>query len=234
MIDPIRLQALIDGECSAAERRQLLQQIDSQPDQWRDIALALLEEQVFAKDIRTLRGKAIQNSTAEMPVATHSVFLDQEISKRPVARKGWRFGPVLAACLALSVGLTIGRFVLRGDGDSLLGNSNGNPMLVDNATEKSGAKAQAEFNQDEYERSLPVADLRSSNNRYEIPIYDVNHVDPTLVLAKRAYEVERAKEQLRRQGYDIDLQQNYLTGQLNDGRKVIVPIQEVGLRPYGQ
>lgn len=234
MIDPIRLQALIDGECSAAERRRLLQQIDSQPDQWRDVALALLEEQVFAKDIRAMRGNAIPNAATEVPVASHSVLSEQEIGKRPLARKGWQFGPVLAACLALSVGLTIGRFVLRGDADSLLGNSGGNPMLVDNTWEKPATKAQLEFNQDEYERSLPVADLRSTNNRYEIPIYDVNHVDPALVLAKRAYEVERAKEQLRRQGYDIDLQQNYLTGQLNDGRKVVVPIHEVGLRPYGQ
>jgi biotin operon repressor len=55
-----------------------------------------------------------------------------------------------------------------------------------------------------------------------------------LVYAKRAYEIEKAKEQLRRNGYDVDLQHNYLTGQLQDGRKVIVPIQEVGLRPYGQ
>lgn len=234
MIDPIRLQALIDGECSAAERCRFLQQIDSQPDQWRDVALALLEEQVFAKDIRATRGNEVQDSTIDMSVAAHTVLREHEISNRPSTKKGWRFGPVLAACLALSVGLTIGRFVWRGDADSLLGNSSGNPMLVDNTSEKPATKAPLEFNQDEYERSLPVADLRSLNSRYEIPIYDVNHVDPALVLAKRAYEVERAKEQLRRQGFDIVLQQNYLTGQLNDGRKVVVPIHEVGLRPYGQ
>jgi hypothetical protein len=79
-----------------------------------------------------------------------------------------------------------------------------------------------------------VADLRLPNNGYEIPVYDVNQVDPALVYAKRAYEIEKAKEQLRRNGYDVDLQHNYLTGQLQDGRKVVVPIQEVGLRPYGQ
>jgi hypothetical protein len=134
----------------------------------------------------------------------------------------------------LSVGIAIGRFVMRGDMGSVPWGSNSGGLLVGDKTTHSDSDRLNGLTQEEYEKSLPVADLRMPNNGYEIPVYDVNQVDPALVYAKRAYEIEKAKEQLRRNGYDVDLQHNYLTGQLQDGRKVVVPIQEVGLRPYGQ
>lgn len=234
MIDPIRLQALVDGECSAAERRRVLSQIDDQPEQWRELALALLEEQTFRNEIRLMRSEASTVPRDEPNSLPFASLTGSSEAYNGRIKKHWYAGPVLAACLMLSVGIAIGRFVMRGDmGSAQWGNSSSD-MLVDNQSTNSNTNKLKSLTQDEYEKTLPVADLRTPNNSYEIPVYDVNHVDPALVYAKRAYEIEKVKEQLRRNGYDIDLQHNYLTGQLQDGRKVVVPIQEVGLRPYGQ
>lgn len=233
MIDPIRLQALVDGECSAAERRRLLIQMESQPEQWRALALALLEEQIFRSEIRSMRSLGSDETRdKQQPV---SLVSTSDIDELRVTRSRRRrlAGPILAACLMLSFGIAIGRFVARGDLGAMPWQSDASSVLVDNQSAKPSS-ALGGLSQEEYEKTLPVADLRGNSGSYEIPVYDVNHVDPALVYAKRAYEIEKAKEQLRRNGYDIDLQHNYLTGQLQDGRKVIVPIQEVGLRPYGQ
>lgn len=234
MIDPIRIQALVDGECSAAERRRLLSQIENQPERWRELALALLEEQAFRSEIGSMRAVVSEGQQdGAQKVSLVSLKDGNELGVLR-AKKRWYAEPVLAACLMLSIGVAIGRFVMRGDVGLLSSGSNSNPLLVDNQTTNTPSGIGGGLTQEEYERTLPVADLRASNNGYEIPVYDVNHVDPALVYAKRASEIEKAKVQLRRQGYDLDLQHNYLTGQLQDGRKVIVPIQEVGLRPYGQ
>ncbi len=230
MIDPVRLQALVDGECSAAERRRLLNEIDNQPERWRELALALLEEQTFRNEIRLMRSEASMVKRTETNLnSPNSLVGDQDVFSGRVMKR-WYAVPVLAACLMLSVGIAIGR-VMRGGVGSFQWGINSGDMLVENQTTNTNPTG---LTQDEYEKTLPVADLRTPSSGYEIPVYDVNHVDPALVYAKRAYEIEKAKEQLRRKGYDVDLQHNYLTGQLQDGRKVVVPIQEVGLRPYGQ
>lgn len=234
MIDPIRLQALVDGECSAAERRRLLNQIDNSPEQWRELALALLEEQTFRNEIRLMRHEASNPMRSESTSASLTSLAGITETNNGRVKKHWYTGPVLAACLMLSVGVAIGRFVMRGDISSVPWGSNAGGLLVGDRTTQSNSDNTRGLTQEEYERTLPVADLRGSGNRYEIPVYDVNQVDPALVYAKRAYEIEKAKDQLRRNGYELDLQNNYFTGQLQDGRKVIVPIQEVGLRPYGQ
>lgn len=230
MIDPIRLQALVDGECSAAERRRILSQIDNQPERWRELALALLEEQTFRNEIRLMRSEASTATPTDTNLSSPSSLIGDLNVFSARDKRRWYAGPILAACLMLSLGVAIGR-VMRGGVGSFEWGSNSGDMLVENQSTNPKSKS---LTQDEYEKTLPVADLRTSGSGYEIPVYDVNHVDPALVYAKRAYEIEKAKEQLRRKGYDLDLQQNYLTGQLQDGRKVVVPIQEVGLRPYGQ
>lgn len=230
MIDPIRLQALVDGECSAAERRRLLSEIDSQPERWRELALALLEEQTFRNEIRLMRSEASTVKRTEKNLNSLSSLVNDQDRFSDRVKKRWYAAPVLAACLMLSVGVAIGRVMRVGVGSFEWGSNSGD-MLVENQSTNLKSKG---LTQDEYEKTLPVADLRTPSSGYEIPVYDVNHVDPALVYAKRAYEIEKAKEQLRRKGYDLDLQHNYLTGQLQDGRKVVVPIQEVGLRPYGQ
>ena len=67
----------------------------------------------------------------------------------------------------------------------------------------------------------------------EIPIYDMEEVDPTVMWTKENYEIARMNEKLRKQGYELDVRPEYYTGTLNDGRKLIVPVKHVGLKPFG-
>ena len=113
MIDPIRIQALVDGECSAAERRRLLSQIENQPERWRELALALLEEQAFRSEIGSMRAvvsEGQRDGAQKVPLVSLKDGNELGVLR---AKKRWYAEPVLAACLMLSIGVAIGRFVMR-------------------------------------------------------------------------------------------------------------------------
>jgi hypothetical protein len=52
-IDPIQLQRLIDGECSAEDLRTLLLTARAEPKSWEEIGLALLEDRAFQQQLKT-------------------------------------------------------------------------------------------------------------------------------------------------------------------------------------
>lgn len=97
-----------------------------------------------------------------------------------------------------------------------------------------GATNQLVSNKSDPYEGLPETDLRVQIGNENIPIFDARELDPQLVMALQAYEVQKANQRLRQQGFEIDLRPEYMTGQLNDGRQVVVPIHQVGLRAYGQ
>jgi hypothetical protein len=53
--DDHRFDLLVDGELSAAERRQLLAGLDEEPGGWRRCALAFLEAQAWQQDLGAIR-----------------------------------------------------------------------------------------------------------------------------------------------------------------------------------
>ena len=46
-VGELAMMRLVDGELKSAERAKLLKQLESQPDGWRDCALAFLEDQAW-------------------------------------------------------------------------------------------------------------------------------------------------------------------------------------------
>lgn len=248
MIDPLRLQSLVDGECSASQRRELLESCESNPSQWKEIALALLEEQQFAKQIRTVspqtptRGEAglrpsFQSKTGDMaPLPFVSLSAKAESlgqSTQPSAKPS-SWWPVLAAGLMGLAAFLGGRMLPFAD-QGAVGGPDARTTSFKLATEPSlGATNQLVANQSDPYEGLPETDLRVQIGNEDIPIFDPKELDPQLVMALQAYEIQKANQRLRQQGFEIDLRPEYMTGQLNDGRQVVVPIHQVGLRAYGQ
>lgn len=259
MIDPLQLQALVDGECSPGQRRELLEHCDSNPENWREIALAMLEEQQFSKQLHNVTPANpiaavssapaspkifTSNSLANLPIQNLSTAIDRPVlHDRPEEReRSWR--PFLAAGLIGLAAFWGGRMVPSSNShdstskDALATNQSTlfKPSIQSHTPGTSGLAATNQLVSDPgnpYE-GLPETDLRVQIGNQDIPIFDPNDIDPQLVLALQAYEVQKANQRLRQQGFEIDLRPEYMTGQLNDGRQVVVPIHQVGLRPYGQ
>ncbi|MEI7460646.1 MAG: hypothetical protein WCK15_14630 [Pirellula sp.] len=126
----------------------------------------------------------------------------------------------LAAGLLMAIGFYGGSFLA--DRSSALSRSKPPSVVVANEPPR-----------DSDYRGMKMVVTGPNSEPSEIPIYDMEEVDPTVMWAKENYEIARMNEKLRKQGYELDVRPEYYTGTLNDGRKLIVPVKHVGLKPFG-
>jgi len=95
MIDPIQLQSIVDGECTGSQRRALLAECEGEPQKWKILALALLEEQQFRKQIAMFDAKVSnedsivqsiprERSSADVvsSLAAHPLSVNQAVLKK--------------------------------------------------------------------------------------------------------------------------------------------------------
>ncbi len=120
VVDSMKIQRLIDGELSHADRAELLQQIDESPEpcraeKWREVALALVEDRAFEKEIR--RGAPSVEDTVRMPMLQAALDTHVDLKCLPkqttpvvasVSSQGMKPSFMVAACLALmTLGLQV-------------------------------------------------------------------------------------------------------------------------------
>jgi hypothetical protein len=262
MIDPIQLQSIVDGECTGSQRRALLAECEGKPQQWKILALALLEEQQFRKQIALFDAKGSKEDvvTRILPLEPKTIEPDSSVTTRPLniiqeptsgyagvprgIRSPWStWGPVLAAGVLGVMGFVGGRTFsgltatspTSPSSELVAGmQSNGDSALKNLPTDNEPSIGLV-ASTDPYD-GMPETDLRVRlpSSDYEIPIFDATDFDPTIALAKQEIEIQEANQRLRKQGFEIDMKPEYVMGKLQDGRQVIVPIHKVGLRQYGQ
>ena len=73
----------------------------------------------------------------------------------------------------------------------------------------------------------------ASDRAIEIPLVDAREIDPQLIVANNALEIAKLNQQLKRRGYELEAKPTMYSGALEDGRRIMVPIHNVSLRPYG-
>ena len=225
-----RFDLLVDGELSEADRRDFLSSLDDVPNGWRRCALAFLEAQSWKKAIG-----AIQRESAARPTAA-----------RPVRRSRFPGGllgtlAAMAACFTLALGLGL---VLRGVWQS-------GPQPQRSPSQFAGAPEQAPA-------ELPVSELPDSPSPPQAPPDDWRLVTVPVgfgphgaesipLLAKETDRIdEKWLEQfaprvpaellrlLEESGHEVRRSRRLVPFQLDDGRRVVVPFEEVEFRPIGK
>ncbi|MCY2980648.1 MAG: hypothetical protein NTU79_18450 [Planctomycetota bacterium] len=222
MINPNKLQMIVDGECSHEVRLDFLRELDAEPQGWRTLALAMLEEQQWLNQISAashspLSPIASDRISAEAPL--NNAEKPRLKSAQPFVSSQVWFS-ALAAGLLMAIGFYGGSFLA--DRSSALSRSKPPSVVVANEPPR----------EIDY-RGMKMVVTGPNSETSEIPIYDMEEVDPTVMWAKENYEIARMNEKLRKQGYELDVRPEYYTGTLNDGRKLIVPVKNVGLKPFG-
>lgn len=244
MVTQVQIQSMVDGEFSHEERATLLREIESEPDNWRALALALLEEQEWSRQISSSAKRNSQNLSPSTMVTSSFQGLVSSEPVKPMLRvasldqlggatgekSGKRlasWGSVLAACFLLGVGIYGGSFL---PGTNSL-KSNDLPELV----AVDGAKRNVEESPIDGRLESNMGMLVSGPNREreEIPIYDLNAIDHEVFVAREKYELAKINQRLRKEGFELDVRPEYYMGKLNDGRQLIVPVKHVGLKPFG-
>jgi hypothetical protein len=228
-MNPLDLQRIVDGELSHELRSELLRALGPDSSQWQELALLLLEDQELSKQI--LR---------EPPIAPiHLVRASLESDALPSTRSkksslGYR---LLAVCAIFTVGLGSGLgsgFWFKAIAPEAASTSQASSLTKSDMPSAfpsdSNRASGASF---DYVSPWRVRVENASDRAIEIPLVDAREIDPQLILANNALEIAKLNQQLKRRGYELEAKPTMYSGALEDGRRIMVPIHNVSLRPYG-
>jgi hypothetical protein len=228
-MNPLDLQRIVDGELSHELRSELLRALGPDSSQWQELALLLLEDQELSKQI--LR---------EPPIAPkHIVRASLESDALPSTRSkksslGYR---LLAVCAIFTVGLGSGLgsgFWFKAIAPQAASSSQASSLTKSDTPiafpSDSNRASGASF---DYVSPWRVRVENASDRAIEIPLVDAREIDPQLILANNALEIAKLNQQLKRRGYELEAKPTMYSGALEDGRRIMVPIHNVSLRPYG-
>lgn len=205
--DEILIDRLIEGELDDPARRSLLLRLDALPDGWRRLALAFLEAQAWRQSLGKLAAEISVAPASEMP----------RRRRGPIAR-AW-----LARAAALLVVFGVGWRAGRSEGpgrpqppsqESL---SVARPAEAPRLDPPPASEAPGPGGTGEVARSEPVGP--------PIPQSDVEAVTPWLS--------EAGRDRLQRQGYEVQRRPAVAAVQLRDGRRAVIPVEDVMVRYVG-
>ena len=253
------IDRLVDGELSRGDESRLLSRLDSTPDGWRQLALAFVEARRWRTAMIERTTESANSGAGSVPAAeaSHSIpTTSVPATAAPTGGSRRLFAAALAASLVAGAlgGLGIARW--RADGRataSLPGTSsnslhpgetlvepvkNRGPSSLDRPhdTPNDAALAGSDRPLDpspSSERALTMfvgGGTSDGAKPIDIPVIPVAQADPTWLDAEKASVPETFREAMEKQGRVVNVRRQFYPVLLNDGRRVIVPIDDVEVR----
>ncbi len=239
-MDEIELQRLMDGELDHAERQRVLIQLDCMPSRWRSVALALLEDQDFRREL----GPSLvvqeplvfaSKQAADQGGPSAPAPLNSKIAKK--SSRPWQ-SMALAASLLMGLGFAGGNWLARQfDSSAEPAKSTLAAPSIATSIPKSNDEAELELASLKPVGQLNFASDAASNANGEtvqLPLYEAAPEQISQMLQDQQRQMHAWNEQLRRRGFELDWQHEMLESRLPNGRAVIVPVQQVNVRSLGQ
>jgi hypothetical protein len=238
--DQALLDKLVDGELTPAERRDVLSSLDDQPHNWRRLAMAFLEAQVWQRELSDVVAMTSTVRTAESngradgrPEPTTRVP-SRPVMRPPVTRPGrrWPAFTGLAASFCVVFGLGFACANLRsGTGAPTMA-----PLLVPNGstagvTDLAGSNAESDS---ESIRLLLEGDSPDSYQAVDLPIVEASDAESLLLAEQAPFVPEQVRRRLERMGHEVQEVRRLIPLQLPDGREGVVPVNDVQVRFVGQ
>lgn len=217
---------LVDGELSPEQVRWLLASMEEQPSGWRRCALAFLEAQSWGRDLDVIRAEATASSPTER-ASNQATF-----SRRSLTILVMAAGLLVAFLLGLGMQSTRqGRQIAQPPKNTPKQNSqNQQENLKPQETQK------LRENPALAKTTVPQTKLKS------VDPYQKNHPPGTLVDLPLVHAAQASQEEwfnqrsvvpdhllwlLRRSGHEVLQQRQWVPLDLQDGRRVIVPVDRV-------
>ena len=239
--DDVRFDRLVDGEATPNEYRELLAALEDEPGGWRRCAMAFLEDQALRRELGALRDEAVEG-------ASHD---NQTIAEQPAANSPAfnRTGMLLAMAASFLIAFGLG-YVLRstsiGDPPRPEFVAEDNPgelslerpqdsQLAGNSSEVGGSlTTQPEFSPQPLENvTLVVGNNETDAERFELPVVHYGDVGDEYFRTERTAMPRQMREMLQRQGHQLRRTQGYVPVEMEDGRRLVVPVEEVEIVPVG-
>lgn len=243
------LDLLVDNELSEAERRDLLGQCESQPDGWRACALAFLEAQDWSNtlgvsrpmqplDVQPPRRAANPTDAAGTAPEQPTGPREAEPATRPASvsrpARFWSVssaigGLAMAASLLLAFGVgmwmnPVGGWVSPLKHDFVVGPAN---------TERGGSAgpaARAAVGRSPQTARLVVGGS-TGGNEVQVPIIEGDGLDDDWWRRQPAALPADVRRAFERMGHQVRERRQLLPFELEDGRRIMVPVDQIDVQP---
>jgi hypothetical protein len=197
---------LVDGELSPDEYRRLVSSLDTAPDGWKRLGCAFLEGQAWRQDL------------APLPV----------VEKAPLRAQPWWMRPSpqwLAMAAALMLVFALGTQIDQAQ--SRLFPPGGERVAVRPQSPVAAAPAPAPGSGEmRVLVNRPGVDARPT----EVPVFDVNKIDPQVWQFSTELPDDVVKE-LESMGGKVVRERCLLPMHLDDGRTIVIPIERIEVVP---
>jgi hypothetical protein len=228
-LNDLDLDLLVDGELDEQRRGELLARLENVPGGWRRCALAFLEAQSWTADLRAIR----QESQAAAQAS----------------RRGWqvRRGPsrltsVLAMAASFLIALGLGAYFRGfwsrpGTTADLTQIAGSLPAVRQSgaAVPPASADTAGPVSPEVWQTvALPVADgAGGTTESMPLPARVVDHFDPQWLDSLPPAMPREVISALRASGHEVQQQRQLVPLPLQDGRRLVVPVDQVEVRCVG-
>lgn len=214
------LDRLVDGELGADERRALLASLDDEPGAWRRCALAFLEAQSWHWQLSRLAAEPlICKTSADVAVA----------SQARGRRRFWELGLAIAASLFVAFGLGT-RFAPTAQAP--IEQSAPAETRIDLATDDDPEPAAeiAEESPKWETLTLASADGADADNPFQLRVLNAEEPEQDWTLDEESGLPASLQTLLEASGLQVERQRRLLPIDLSDGRRMVVPVEEINIR----
>jgi hypothetical protein len=219
--DAVLFDRLVDGELPDAERRTLLSSLDERPDGWRRCALAFLEAQSWRGDLTSfLQGSAGPAEDAGLKRA----------SVRGAA--GPRGLAWLAVAASVAAAFTLG--VLqggRGPSTATVAPQADRPLAIVAPPQRNVSPESAPADD---ALTFWVRDDAGQTRPLRVPLVEAGALDRQLGVRFQSAMPAAIRERLQQRGYDVQTRRRYAPLWLENGRPMILPVEDTKIVPVGQ
>jgi hypothetical protein len=216
-LDDSQLDMLVDGQLSESERRELLTRLDRTPNGWKRCALAFLEAQCW----REAMGRGRQPAAAAMPAP----------ARRPASGISGNTLFAMAASFLVALGLGVYARGLFPAGGEPPVPATGVAQSADSAAGPSHAVPPTADPGPWQMVTLPVA-AATQGQPIQLPCREGGPAGDDWANVPPALSPDLL-DALRKAGHQISEQRQVIPLEMKDGRRVMVPVDQVELRYVG-
>ncbi len=227
------IDRMVDGELSESERRNYLQSLDQQPDGWRLLALAFAEAQTWRQSFREATGPAtVVPARADASGVTTTDITPGGRSWRSIVLRG----PALLVCL-MAV-FAIGLF----SSDRWNDNRYSHNRTIPAERPQTGRQ---QFHNDREQHvnavreslkhkmpRIPDPGLHDTTT-FHLPVIPVAQQDMPSLASPRPIIDPALRAQLQRLGHIVTEEQRVYPIELQDGRRILIPVNDFTVRYVG-
>jgi hypothetical protein len=220
--DDALFDRLVDGELSEAERHWLLTSLDGRPDGWRRCALAFLEAQSWTGHLRQLISDSI--SAHEAGGAASRTAPPQFSWRRGVS---W-FAIAASMLIAFSLGS-----MQRGPQHLVVGvpPATESPLV---AVSPPPSQVAPQGTAADDALTFWVRDDSGKPRPMRVPLVDAGTLDRELGTSFQSSIPRSVRERLQQRGFDLQSKRRYAPLWLENGRPMIVPVEDTKIVPVNR